>query len=277
VQFGATPWLALSLLVHPPAARAAPVQTGAPRLLLFKVSVSSDIVQATALLYEDALQRALNRTGQVQVLGRSDLQTMVEVSEAIGRARSCVDEDCLLKLDELIDVRFFVSAHLAVVDENLVVSVKVFDRQSRSVPARGARVLTRDVARLDRDLEALAEDLLNQLGPFLPARAGLWQRFDTTGRIGVVMSAGGAVCAMTAVVLWMLSSRSAGQVREGPEDTLSNQPAAARARTLAQVSGGFWLGSALLLGGGGTLAYFGYQPDGEAEGEAAHVGARWSF
>lgn len=233
-------------------------------LLVFDLRFPDTMPADNRAMVENLLLEALSQKSGMAVLGRDDLRTMAVAIDEVSKAKGCMEAACLLDVEALLDTRFFLSLDVAVLDGKQIVSARVFDRATNSIPVRVSESLGGDVAGMRTSLRALAGTLGTELAPLvaggpIPAPPAVTERgFSPMGRIGFWVAGGGLGLLAAGGAVGGIAAIQAKSVEQDASGFFTNMPAARSARTLGWVANGLWLAGGLAVVGGGTLAILGW-------------------
>jgi len=266
-------WLLLSLFsatvlhagVATAAARAAPAAAdGRPRLAVLGVTGGEGFTPKQITTIEELLLVALQESGRIKVVGRTDLDTLVGLEKQRQMAGCSDNVTCIAELAGALGVETVAVADVGRLGSQTVVSVKVIDARNASVRLRAKRV-----ARSDEQLVRVSEELAGEVVASmtgtpvaLPQRAvaPAAEQTSATGgsprspawRVAGYVAGGLGVAALGVGAVAGLRANEAGS-------TLLSKPAASRAevqstweseKSNASLANGLFVAGGILFGAG---------------------------
>jgi len=122
------------------------------KIAVLELRVDSGLDAAIAKTLDEVLLNAFHESGALDVLGSSDIATMLTLEEQRVQLTGCADDSCLAEIGGALGVQLLASASVGAVGEQFILSVKVID-------VNNARVVDRAGANVDRDETQLVEAL----------------------------------------------------------------------------------------------------------------------
>lgn len=246
------------------AAPPGPTAPGPPaesRLLIFETEAPNVMDPAQKSLYDDLFEEILAEVAGVEVIGRRDLRAMIDANVAISRTASCSDDECMYSVADIVDVRFFLTGRYSLIDDEILLTVKVYDRGQKRVAVRATGTLKGDHRLVRPALRQLATEVIDRMGEAAPGwrpRVSLWRQLDTLGMVGIGTIATGLVGLGIGVVFSVMAADESSAVQRLTDGRLSDQLAAQRANTFGWIASGAFIVGATLAVTGGLLTYFGW-------------------
>ena len=243
-----------------PVRAAPPTRETRPVLALMSVRAGAGFSRDEVSSVEEVLLSAVEATGRFRVIGRTDLETLLDL-ETKRQAAGCDDDNvCMTAIAGALGADYIASAGVGRLGKASVLTFKVIDARRVSV-----LVHAKQTVKDDSDLVGAADEIAKLVVAALPpASPGLRPqeaspslspaalrpapaRAMSTGRsTGVAAAAVGAAALVTALVLGVtVRSDTANAQTQTPTSSIPTQIASINRRAL---------GADALLGIGGALA-----------------------
>jgi len=190
----------LTLLLTTPARAAA----GAPvRLAVLDLKAETAIAPGTVKMLNELLLTEFQEEGGFQVLGRSDIDSMLDVEEERQMLTGCVADSCLVEIGGALGVSLVVAASVGAVGERYLVSVKVLDVRAARVLKRATENVARDDTELIQGVRGAARKCvvaIRATAADAPASSGSgaleWAPWVTLGLTAAAAATGGALAGL---------------------------------------------------------------------------------
>ncbi len=254
--------LALACLfatLSPAALVSAQVAERGDKIAVMELRKDVDIPDGTLRTLNELLLNEFHQQGKLEVVGASDIKSMLAHEETRRMFATCDDNSCLAEIGGALGVQLLAAASLGAVGEQYVFNIKILDVSRAKVLSRASELMDRDDSELIAGIrKAVGKVLAAVVGPVLadkqPADAPLaptddspdefasawsWAPWVSLG-VAVAAAAGGAA-------LGGLALSDAADARAEPRDSDAWRKAADAAENKA-------LGADVCIGVAGAAA-----------------------
>jgi len=190
-----------------PAARAA---DRGDKIAVMALRKDVDLPDGTLRTLNEVLLNEFHQQGKLEVLGASDIESMLTLEATRQKFSACEDDSCLAEIGGALGVQLMAAASLGAVGDKYVVNIKILDVSKAEVLSRTSEIIPRDDSELIEGLRrAVGKVLAAVVGPVLkdkvPGQAAAgpepggdsgawgWAPWATLGVAVVAAGVGGAM------------------------------------------------------------------------------------
>lgn len=139
--------LVLVLLAACPAVAGETIKTK-PKIAVLALKAATGIDEATVRLLDEFLLTEVQEAGGFEVLGSSDIASMMSLEEQRVQLTGCSDDSCLVEIGGVLGVNLLLASSVGAVGNRLLLNVKLLDVSTARVLKRTSEVMDNDQARL---------------------------------------------------------------------------------------------------------------------------------
>lgn len=242
-----------------PRAAAAQVAERGDKIAVMELRKDVAIPDGTLRTLNELLLNEFHQQGKLEVVGASDIKSMLAHEETRRMFATCDDNSCLAEIGGALGVQLLAAASLGAVGEQYVFNIKILDVSRAKVLSRASELMDRDDSELIAGIRrAVGKVLAAVVGPVLadkqgddtrPAgpdsapgqRAAAWS-WAPWVTLGVAVAAGAGAAALGGLAL-----SDAADARTEPRDSDAWRQAAGAAEDKA-------LGADVCIGVAGAAA-----------------------
>jgi len=118
------------------------------KIAVLDLRVNTEIDKGVITTLNEILLNSFHESGALDVLGSSDIATMITLEEERVKLTGCADDACLAEIGGALGVQLLASASIGAVGDKYVLSVKVIDVKKAMVVDRSSETVAKEDSEL---------------------------------------------------------------------------------------------------------------------------------
>jgi len=135
------------------------------KVAVLGLKAAKGLDEDTVKLLDELLLTEIQESGRFEVLGSSDITSMMSLEEERVKLTGCTDDSCLVEVGNALGVKLLVASSVGAVGENFLLNIKALDVSSARVLKRVSEVMDNDQAKLIGAIRLAVGKLIQGMDP----------------------------------------------------------------------------------------------------------------